>query len=60
MNGINFPMDGPCMSGTWYNPHTKDSFTVRDTFFENNQSTALFHKELNYTFVKRQDHQYFA
>lgn len=37
MNGINFPMDGPCMSGTWYNPHTKDSFTVRDTFFENNQ-----------------------
>jgi hypothetical protein len=37
MNGINFPIDGPVMSGTWYNPYTKDSFTVRDTFFENNQ-----------------------
>ena len=37
MNSINFPMDGPVMNGTWYNPHTKDSFTVRDTFFENNQ-----------------------
>lgn len=36
-NGINFPIDGPYMNGTWYNPHTKDSFTVRDTFFENNQ-----------------------
>lgn len=37
INGINFPIDGPVMSGTWYNPYTKDSFTVRDTFFENNQ-----------------------
>jgi hypothetical protein len=37
MNGINFSMDGPMMTGTWYNPNTKDSFTVRDTFFENNQ-----------------------
>lgn len=37
MNGINFSADGPMMSGTWYNPNTQDSFTVRDTFFENNQ-----------------------
>lgn len=37
MNGINFSVDGPVMSGTWYNPNTQDSFTVRDTFFENNQ-----------------------
>lgn len=37
MNGINFPIDGPVMNGTWYNPYTKDTFTVRDTFFENNQ-----------------------
>lgn len=37
MNGINFSIDGPMMTGTWYNPNTKDSFTVRDTFFENNQ-----------------------
>ena len=37
MNGINFSMDGPVMNGTWFNPYTKDTFTVRDTFFENNQ-----------------------
>jgi len=36
-NGINFAMEGPMMEGTWYNTITGDSFTVRDTFFENNQ-----------------------
>ena len=36
-NGINFAMEGPMMEGTWYNTVTGDSFTVRDTFFENNQ-----------------------
>ena len=36
-NGINFTMEGPIMDGTWYNTVTGDSFTVRDTFFENNQ-----------------------
>lgn len=37
MNGINFSMDGPIMDGTWYNITTGDSFTVRDTFFQDNQ-----------------------
>lgn len=36
-NGINFSMDGPIMDGTWYNPQTSDIFTVRDTFFQDNQ-----------------------
>ena len=36
-NGIMFGTGGPMMSGTWYNPSTGDSFTVRDCFFENNQ-----------------------
>ena len=37
MSGINFSMDGPIMDGTWYNTTTGDSFTVRDTFFQDNQ-----------------------
>lgn len=36
-NGIMFGTGGPMMTGTWYNPTTGDSFTVRDSFFENNQ-----------------------
>ena len=36
-NGIMFGTQGPVMSGTWYNPVTGDSFTVMDSFFENNQ-----------------------
>lgn len=36
-NGIMFGAQGPMMTGTWYNPNTGDSFTVRDCFFENNQ-----------------------
>lgn len=36
-NGIIFGTQGPVMSGTWYNPTTGDSFTVMDSFFENNQ-----------------------
>ena len=36
-NGITFGSDGPMMDGTWYNPKTGDSFTVRNTFFEDNQ-----------------------
>ena len=37
MQGIIFNGETPMMSGTWYNPKTKDQFTVRNTFFENNQ-----------------------
>lgn len=37
MNGLTFNSDGPIMSGTWYNTITGDSFTVEDSFFEDNQ-----------------------
>lgn len=35
--GMMFGGEGPIMHGTWYNPHTGDAFTVRDSFFEDNQ-----------------------
>lgn len=35
-------MDGaPILSGTWYNTKTGDSFTVRDTYFEDNNLYVL-------------------
>ena len=36
-NGLMFGMEGPNMEGTWYNPKTGDSFTVRNSFFQDNQ-----------------------
>lgn len=30
-------MDGPIMEGKWFNPKTGDTFTVKDSFFEDNQ-----------------------
>jgi hypothetical protein len=36
MNGVMFGGEGPVMQGTWYNPKTHDIFTVRDSFFEDN------------------------
>lgn len=36
-NGLMFGMEGPNMEGTWYNPQTGDSFTVRNSFFQDNQ-----------------------
>ena len=35
--GIMFNGETPMMSGNWYNPSTGDTFTVRNTFFEDNQ-----------------------
>lgn len=36
-NEIMFPSaGGPMISGSWYNPKTGDSFTVRDSFMEDN------------------------
>ena len=35
--GMMFGNEGPVMHGTWYNPNTGDAFTVRDSFFEDNQ-----------------------
>ena len=32
-----FNGEGPMMSGTWYNPTNGDSFTVADSFFQDNQ-----------------------
>lgn len=37
MQGLTFNMEGPVVSGYWYNPKTGDSFTVRDCYFEDNQ-----------------------
>ena len=37
MQGMMFGGEGPIMQGTWYNPSTGDFFTVRDSFFEDNQ-----------------------
>lgn len=36
-NGLTFGMEGPIMDGTWYNTTTGDSFTVQNSFFEDNQ-----------------------
>lgn len=36
-NGLMFGTEGPNMEGTWYNPQTGDSFTVRNSFFQDNQ-----------------------
>lgn len=35
--GMTFGSEGPLVQGTWVNPSTGDSFTVRDSFFEDNQ-----------------------
>lgn len=35
--GVMFNLEGPMMQGNWYNPKTGDSFTVRDSFFQDNQ-----------------------
>lgn len=37
MQNLTFGTEGPIMSGTWYNPNNGDSFTVHDSFFEDNQ-----------------------
>jgi hypothetical protein len=34
--GVTFGSEGPLIQGTWVNPTTGDSFTVRDSFFEDN------------------------
>ena len=54
MQGIQFNMEGPVMSGTWYNPKTGDSFTVRDTFFEDNNYivTTMDGRRLDYNFIQ--------
>ena len=48
--GMMFGGEGPVMQGTWYNPQTGDAFTVRDSFFEDNQYvvTTTDGRYLNY------------
>jgi hypothetical protein len=50
MNGMMFGGEGPIMQGTWYDPNTGDAFTVRDSFFEDNQYvvTTTDGRYLNY------------
>lgn len=36
-SGVMMMGDGPNFTGTWYNVNTGDSFTVRDTYFEDNK-----------------------
>ena len=54
MQGIQFNMEGPVMSGTWYNPKTGDSFTVRDAFFEDNNYIVMTMdgRRLDYNFIQ--------
>lgn len=49
-NSIAFNGDSPVMSGTWINRRTGDSFTVRDSFFEDGQYvvTTTDNRRLNY------------
>jgi hypothetical protein len=37
MNNMTSGMEGPIMEGTWYNMQTGDSFTVQNSFFEDNE-----------------------
>lgn len=39
-NGVQFGIEGPMMSGTWFNPTTGHKFTVRDCFFQDGQFTV--------------------
>lgn len=36
MNGMNFGMEGPQVTGWWYNPTTGDKFNAVDNYFEDN------------------------
>jgi len=36
MQGMNFGMDGPSITGWWVNPQTGDKFKAIDTYFEDN------------------------
>lgn len=35
--GVQFGMEGPVMTGTWFNPQNGHKFTVRDCFFQDGQ-----------------------
>ena len=47
--------EGPILSGHWYNPSTGDSFTVRDTYFEDNNLYVITTdgRRLNYDIISK-------
>lgn len=47
--------EGPMLEGHWYNPKTGDSFTVRDTFFEDNNLIVMTTdgRRMNYDMISR-------
>lgn len=49
-----FSGEGPMMSGTWQNPRTGDKFTVRDTYFEDNNFmvVAMDGRRFNYDMIQ--------
>lgn len=38
---MQYEMQGPTITGSWYNPKTGDSFTVRDAMFEDNNMLIM-------------------
>jgi hypothetical protein len=53
-NGIMFGTQGPLMSGYWVDPRTGDSFTVKDSFFEDGQYiiTTMDGRKLSYDIIQ--------
>lgn len=45
MNSINAYDDGLNMTGLWFNPHTGDSFEVRDCFYDESNNAMIFTKD---------------
>ena len=47
--------EGPMLSGHWYNPSTGDSFTVRDTYFEDNNLYVITTdgRRMNYDMISK-------
>jgi 3-methyladenine DNA glycosylase AlkC len=47
--------EGPILSGHWYNPSTGDSFTVKDTYFEDNNLYVITTdgRRMNYDMISK-------
>ena len=57
-NGMNFGMDGPQVTGWWYNPKTGDKFNAVDNYFEDNNLLikTVDGKILNYNQIQNYVH----
>ena len=53
-DGIVMNGDGPMMQGTWFNPQTGDAFTVKESYFLNNELVVetMDGRRLNYNQTK--------